>query len=178
MSDSDDRRAELERRLPILKAHAAALTEQLERQTDQLAEAQESAKQAHGEATSPDGLVSVVVDGTGAITQLQLAPTVFARSTTERLAGSIVETIARAKAQSQAQVSDAFAEVTQPPVVDLPEVFDGAPSLQQLFETANRPLAPMDGPDRSTAGNPPPQRRDSRDEPDDDDGFMMRRGSW
>ncbi|ASO18712.1 DNA-binding protein YbaB [Actinoalloteichus hoggarensis] len=144
MSSPSERRAELEGRLSTLKEQAAVLTEQLAGQTEALQAAQEQAAQARGTATSPDGLVTIAVDAAGGIAELRLAPTAFSRSTPERLARSISDTFAAAKAGAQAQVSGAFGSLAQAPMVDLPDVVAGMPSLRGLFETATRPLRPAE----------------------------------
>uniref|UniRef100_UPI00146DF1DD YbaB/EbfC family nucleoid-associated protein n=1 Tax=Actinoalloteichus spitiensis TaxID=252394 RepID=UPI00146DF1DD len=118
MSNAAERRAELEGRMSTLREQAAALTEQLERQTSQLREAQERATHLRGTATSPDGLVTVSVDASGGIADLRIAPTAFSRSTPEKLARSIAQTFASARASTQAQLGEAFGPLVQAPVVD------------------------------------------------------------
>ncbi|APU13204.1 hypothetical protein UA74_05640 [Actinoalloteichus fjordicus] len=143
--------------MATLKEQAAVLTEQLASQTEQLQAAQEQASAARGAATSPDGLVSITVDATGGMAELRLAPTAFARSTPERLARSISDTFAAAKAGAQAQVSGAFGSLAQAPVVDLGDVVEGMPSLRSLFETATRPLQPPE--EQPGQGAPAPTDR-------------------
>lgn len=69
----------------------------------------QNALQATGEASSQDGSVRVVVDSTGVVTALTIAPSAFDRSTPDRLAQTIVATIQRAAALSRDKLSAAMA---------------------------------------------------------------------
>lgn len=73
--------------------------------------AQQQAMGVTGEATSKDGVVRAVVDSTGVVTSLTLAPSAFDRGTPERLAQTVVATIQSAAAQARGRMSAAMAEI-------------------------------------------------------------------
>lgn len=74
-------------------------------------EAQQQAVKATGEASSKDGVVRAVVDGTGVVTSLVFAPSAFERSTPERLAQTVVATIQQAAAQARGRMSEAMSSI-------------------------------------------------------------------
>lgn len=92
-----------------LYAEADSTMAQLKDRMASVREAQQEALQATGEASSQDGTVRAVVDSTGVVTALTIAPSVFERSTPERLAQTVVATIQRAAAQSRGKMSAAMA---------------------------------------------------------------------
>jgi DNA-binding protein YbaB len=73
--------------------------------------AQQQAMGVTGEATSKDGVVRAVVDSTGVVTSLTLAPSAFDRGTPDRLAQTVVATIQSAAAQARGRMSAAMAEI-------------------------------------------------------------------
>jgi DNA-binding protein YbaB len=92
-----------------LYAEADSTMKQFKDRMANVREAQQQALQATGEASSQDGSVRARVDSTGVVTALTIAPSVFERSTPERLAQTVVATIQRAAAQSRGQASAALA---------------------------------------------------------------------
>jgi DNA-binding protein YbaB len=85
--------------------------------TDRVAAARtvsERALTVSGEASSRDGTVRVVVDPTGVVTSLTLAPTAFERGTPERLSTAIVATAQEAAAKARAAMTDAMAPIRGP----------------------------------------------------------------
>jgi DNA-binding protein YbaB len=92
-----------------LYAEADSTMAQLKDRMASVRQAQQEALQATGEASSQDGTVRAVVDSTGVVTSLTIAPSVFERTTPERLAQTVVATIQRAAAQSRGRMSAAMA---------------------------------------------------------------------
>ena len=92
-----------------LYAEADDTMKQFQNRLASVREAQQNALRATGEASSQDGTVRAVVDSTGVVTALTLAPSVFDRTTPERLAQTVVATIQQAAAQSRGQMSAALA---------------------------------------------------------------------
>jgi DNA-binding protein YbaB len=79
--------------------------------TDRVAAAKKVREQAlavSGEASSRDGTIRVVVDSTGVVTSLTLAPSVFERGTPERLGVAIVATVQEAAAKARAAMTAAM----------------------------------------------------------------------
>lgn len=79
--------------------------------------AQQEAMRATGEASSHDGSVHAVVDATGVVTALRMAPTAFDDTTPERLAQTVVATIQQAAAAARGRMSEALAPVQTDPKV-------------------------------------------------------------
>lgn len=104
-----DQRAVLEQRTAELRQQADDAMRALHTRIAGVREAQQQAVQATGEATSRDGVVRAVVDGTGVVTSLTFAPTAFERSTPERLAQTAVATIQAAAAQARGRTAQAMA---------------------------------------------------------------------
>jgi DNA-binding protein YbaB len=94
-----------------LQGQADAAMATLQARVAGVREAQQEAMKATGEASSKDGVVRVVVDGTGVVTSLVFAPSAFDRSTPERLAQTTVATIQQAAAQARGRMSAALAPV-------------------------------------------------------------------
>jgi DNA-binding protein YbaB len=155
-------RAALEARNAALRTQVDSMLANLERQTSALRDAQAEAVAKTGTATSKDGLVKAVVNAAGIVTDVQLAPTSFERSTPEKLARSIVEVIQLAAVDARQQADAALAPF-QENVPDLPDLFPGAPSLKDLLPTP--PTVPAAA----------PRRQDDDDEPTDS---MMDRNGW
>jgi DNA-binding protein YbaB len=94
-----------------LQGQADAAMATLQARVAGVREAQQQALKATGEASSKDGVVRAVVDGTGVVTSLVFAPSAFERSTPERLAQTAVATIQQAAAQARGRMSEAMAPV-------------------------------------------------------------------
>ncbi|HEX5402865.1 MAG TPA: YbaB/EbfC family nucleoid-associated protein [Pseudonocardiaceae bacterium] len=101
----------LEQRTAELQQQAGDAMAHLKARIAGVRQAQQQAMQANGEATSRDGVVRVVVDGTGVVTSLTLAPSAFDRSTPDRLAQTITATIQSAAAQARGRTSAAMAAI-------------------------------------------------------------------
>jgi DNA-binding protein YbaB len=71
-------------------------------------ENQASALSATGEAASQDGSVRATVDATGVLTALNFTPSLFERSTPDKLARTIVATAQAAATQARAKAAEAF----------------------------------------------------------------------
>ncbi|MGH4027064.1 MAG: YbaB/EbfC family nucleoid-associated protein [Pseudonocardiaceae bacterium] len=130
-----DRRAQLEARTAAMRQQVDSLLEGLGRQSAALQQAQAQAAEVTGRAVSPDGLVTVVVNAVGVVTDVQFAASVFTRSTPEKLAHSIVEMTQQAAADARQQVDAALAPV-RANTPDLPDVFPGAPAIKDLLGSA------------------------------------------
>ncbi len=166
MNDPTGRRAELEARNAAMREQVTSLMDNLTRQTQQLQDAQQEALSATGSATSEDGLVTVHVNAMGIVTDIEMSPQTFQRSTPEKLTRTLVLTIQAAARMARGEADSAMADVQQD-APDLPDIFPEAPSLKSLI-----PEAPAT-PDSSTA-TPTPHIGDDWD--DEDDVFSDRRG--
>ncbi|HEY4460518.1 MAG TPA: YbaB/EbfC family nucleoid-associated protein [Pseudonocardiaceae bacterium] len=61
-----------------------------------------------GEAASHDGTVRATVDATGVLTALSFTPSLFDRSTPDKLARTVVATVQAAAAQARGKAAEAF----------------------------------------------------------------------
>lgn len=154
-----DRREQLEARNAAMRRQVDSLLEGLHRQTAALQQAQAQAAEVTGRAVSPDGLVTVVVNAVGVVSDVQFAASVFTRSTPEKLSRSIVETTRQAAADARRQVEAALAPA-RANTPDLPDVVPGAPALRDLLPTPQDPLP---------APPAPAGRRARHAQPDDED---------
>ncbi len=139
--NSQDRRAQLEARNVAMRRQVDSLLDGLNRQTAALQSAQAQAGEVTSQATSADGLVTVTVNAVGIVTDVQFAPSAFDRSTPDRLARSVVAVIQQAAADAQQKVDAVLAPV-RGNLPDLPDVFPGAPALQDLLPVNRRPQQP------------------------------------
>lgn len=151
---------ELEARNAALRTQVDSMLANLERQTAELKQAQADAMSKVGRATSQDGLVDVTVNAGGIVTDVQFAPGAFERSTPEKLARSVVQTIHQAAQAAREQADAALAPYTED-IPDLPDLFPGMPSIKDLI-----PKAPP-------VVQPKPQHDD--DEPPD---TFLRGSNW
>lgn len=152
-----DRRAQLEARNAAMRQQVNSLLDGLDRQATALQNAQAQVAEVAGRATSADGLVTVIVNAAGMVSDVQFAPSVFDRSTPDKLARSVVAVAQQAAADAQHQVDAVLAPV-HGDLSDLPDVFPGAPSLKDLL--------------------PPPATRQPPRTPDDDEDFSTRSVLW
>ena len=97
-----------DQQIKALYAEADRTMEQFKDRLANIQQVQQQAMAATGEASSQDGSVRALVDATGVVTSLVLAPSVFERSTPERLAQTVVATIQRAAAQARGRMSAAM----------------------------------------------------------------------
>lgn len=149
-----DRRVQLEARNAAMRQQVNSLLAGLNRQSAALQKAQVQAAEVTGSATSADGLVTVTVNAVGIVTDVQLAPSAFDRSTPDKLARSVVTVTQQAANAAQRQVEDALAPA-RGELPDLSDVVPGAPSLKDLLpsmsSTNRRPhQSPEDDEDFST----------------------------
>jgi DNA-binding protein YbaB len=71
-------------------------------------ENQAAALSTTGEAASHDGTVRATVDATGVLTALSFTPSLFERSTPDKLARTIVATVQAAASQARGKAAEAF----------------------------------------------------------------------
>ncbi|QGK69499.1 hypothetical protein GIY23_08155 [Allosaccharopolyspora coralli] len=102
----------------------------------------------------------------GIVTDIEMSPQAFQRSTPEKLTRTLVLTIQAAARVARGEADQAMADVQQD-TPDLPDLFPEAPSLKSLI-----PEAPAT-PDSSTAT---PTRHTGDDWDDEDDAFSGLRG--
>ena len=140
-----DRRAQLEVRNAAMRQQVNSLLAGLDRQTAALHSAQAQVAEVTSQATSADGLVAVTVNAAGIVTDVKFTPSAFDRSTPDKRARSVVAVIQQAAADAQQQVEAVLAPV-RGDLPDLPDVFPGAPSLQDLLSppAARRPPKSQD----------------------------------
>jgi DNA-binding protein YbaB len=150
-SSLEQRTAELQRQADEAMAH-------LRSRIAGVRAAQQQAMQATGEATSRDGVVRAVVDSTGVVTSLTLAPSAFDRSTPDRLAQTVVATIQAAAAQARSRMSDSMAAIRGEDAGLVSSAAKGAAALgvaplpvPEVPRTAVDPTGQQDG-----WGAPPP----------------------
>jgi DNA-binding protein YbaB len=152
---------EFEARNAALRSQVDTMLANLERQTAELKQAQAEALAKTGRATSQDGLVEVTVNAGGIVTDVKFAPAAFERSTPEKLARSVVQTIQQAALSAREQADAALAPF-QEGLPDLPDMFPGAPSLKDLI------------PQPPPVVQQPQQRSDDEDPPDS----YLRGSNW
>jgi DNA-binding protein YbaB len=98
-----------DQQISALHAEADSTMARLKDRMANIQQAQQQALQATGEASSRDGSVRAKVDATGVVTALTLSPTVFERSTPEKLAQTLVATLQSAAAQARAELAAGMA---------------------------------------------------------------------
>lgn len=91
MTDPADRQAELKARNAAMQEQVTSLLGGLQRQTEQLREAQTEAMSATGRATSPDGLVTAHVNAAGIATDVEVSPSAFKTSTPDKLGRAFLQ---------------------------------------------------------------------------------------
>lgn len=101
-----------EARVGELRGEADEVMATLRQKMAAVAQAQQTALSATGEATSRDGSVRVRVDATGVVTDLSFSDTAFQKFTPERLAAATVATIQSAAAKARGQLKDTLAPLT------------------------------------------------------------------
>ncbi|MEV5649561.1 YbaB/EbfC family nucleoid-associated protein [Nocardia sp. NPDC052254] len=116
-----------------LRRQVDNLLDAFEQQQSQLGEVCRQLESLRVKASSPDQAVEVTVDSSGVLTDLQLTSWAM-RTTPEKLASSILETV-----QAAAQAAQRQGEALTTPVVadldelgDLPDVVPGAASLRDI----------------------------------------------
>ena len=99
---------------PDAQGQVDAIVADLRARAAELREQQASALSTSGSASSQDGAVRVVVDATGVVTALELNPSVFDRTTPEKLARTLVATVQAAARDARGQVSAAWDSIRAP----------------------------------------------------------------
>jgi DNA-binding protein YbaB len=100
-----------DQQLAELYGQADKTMAQLRAKVANVQQAQQDALRSTGESTSQDGSVRAVVDATGVLTSLVIAPTAFEKTTPARLAQTVVATAQAAAAQARGRMSTALASV-------------------------------------------------------------------
>ncbi|WP_280472835.1 YbaB/EbfC family nucleoid-associated protein [Nocardia asiatica] len=106
--------------------------DEYEQQRSELAEIGEQLQDVRGEASSPDGFVTVTVDCSGVVTDVRLDPKAL-RTPPEDLARIVTETARAAARLAHQQVTDTISPITDivGSMPDLAELLPGAPSLRE-----------------------------------------------
>lgn len=165
MTDPSGRRAELEARNAAMRDQVDTLMSELHRKTEELRETQARAMAITASATSKDGSVTAHVDSSGALTSLEFSPNAFERTTPDKLARVVTETVIAAIAKSRTELNEVLAPAQEGPSLDLSELLPGVPSLADLI-----PKPP-----------PVPQASVSRRpvvDDEDEGGSVLDRGGW
>ena len=165
-----------------MPARVAELRQQADQTMSALRERIAAARQVRqqamsitGEATSGDGRVRVVVNSTGVVTSLTLAPSAL-DTTPDKLASTVVATIQKAAAQARAKVTETMApiragsEQARSAVADIPGLNDLRFGVPDVPTTAADPTAgqdpwhqappPQPTQPRAQHPTPPPSRRE------------------
>ncbi|MEU6828528.1 YbaB/EbfC family nucleoid-associated protein [Nocardia beijingensis] len=108
------------------------MDERYEQQLAELTAIRELVHDAHGEARSPDGYVTVAVDFTGVVTEVRLDPAAL-RTPPERLAAIVTETARAAARLAHQQVTETITPISDivGSMPELAELLPGAPSLRE-----------------------------------------------
>ena len=136
----------------------------------------EQALAVSGEATSGGGTIRVVVDSTGVMTALTLAPSVFDRGTPERLSSAIVATIQAAAAKARAGMAEAMAPIrdggatASAATAAVPELAGLRFDVPEVPRTAIDPTVDRDPwqAEQPEPASPPPPPRPVEPAPDDE----------
>ncbi|MGH3858980.1 YbaB/EbfC family nucleoid-associated protein [Actinokineospora sp.] len=127
-----DDRASLVARNAAMKEQVDSLLDTFHRQTEMLRDAQAAAAQTSASVSSKDGLVRATVDSSGALANLEFAPSAFERSTPEALARTVLQLAREGAAQVKQQVAGLMSPLTEG-LPDLSDLVEGAPSLSGLL---------------------------------------------
>ncbi|WP_237755104.1 YbaB/EbfC family nucleoid-associated protein [Nocardia nova] len=133
VSDAGQDRA----RNDALRTQIDSLLETFEQQRRELTDVQQQLAATTAEAWSSDGLVRVVANVAGVVTEVQLIPEAFKRSTPDKLGKSITEA-AQAAAHRAGELSQQALAPIQQVAGDIPDLSDivpGAPSIKDLMST-------------------------------------------
>jgi DNA-binding protein YbaB len=84
---------------------------ELQERASHIRENQATALSATGEASSHDGTVRATVDATGVLTALNFTPSLFDRTTPDKLARTIVATTQAAASKARAQADQAWQSI-------------------------------------------------------------------
>ncbi|MEU4741917.1 YbaB/EbfC family nucleoid-associated protein [Actinosynnema sp. NPDC023658] len=167
MTDPTGRRAELEARNAAMREQVDSLLGELREKTAELRETQAQAMAITATAVSKDGAVRATVDSAGALTSLELSANAFERTTPDKLARLVTETVQQAIAKARTELNEVLAPAQQGASIDLSEMLPGVPSLADLI-----PQPPV-VPQSST-----PPRRPAPPSDDDDGDSIMDRSGW
>ncbi|WP_367135028.1 YbaB/EbfC family nucleoid-associated protein [Saccharothrix sp. HUAS TT1] len=167
MTDPTGRRAELEARNAAMREQVDSLLTELRKKTDDLRETQAQAMAITATAVSRDGSVRATVDSAGALTSLEFSVNAFERTTPDKLARLVTETVQQAVAKARTELNEVLAPAQQGPSIDLSELLPGVPSLADLIPQP--PAMP-----KSSA----PPRRTAPPSDDDNGDSVMDRSDW
>ncbi|AXB44062.1 YbaB/EbfC family nucleoid-associated protein [Amycolatopsis albispora] len=166
---------EMEAKTVALREKVDGLLESLGRQVSQTADLQARAAVVTGQASSPDGQVSVTTDAQGVVTGVRFAPSAFVRNTPDHLSPVLVHTIQAAAADAKRKTEEVLLPL-KAGLPDLPDLFEDAPSLREL--TTPPAPSPMAAPPPPPPPAQPPRarRRPVAEEVEDEPiGDIMRR---
>ncbi|MBP2476138.1 DNA-binding protein YbaB [Crossiella equi] len=172
MFDFDAENAELEARNAQLRDRVDDMMRDLQEKTQGLRDAQAAMAAVVGRASSPDGVVTATVDPSGLLTGLELSPRAFERVTPESLARTITGVVREAAADARAQVEEHLAPLATDaePMLDLPDLLPGAPSLHDLLRV--QPVEDV------TENTKPRHRQPESDDDEDGYGSVFRKDGW
>lgn len=116
----------------------------LHRRTDRLARALAAVAALRAEAVAPDGSVRVLVDASGSVVEIDIAPEAFAKTTPLRLGEALTAAAREAAETARTLAADLMAPVSESAVAvpDLPDLIPGAPSLRNLLPVVDGSDAP------------------------------------
>ncbi|MGO1054005.1 YbaB/EbfC family nucleoid-associated protein [Crossiella sp. CA198] len=172
MFDFDAENAELESRNAQLRDRVDDMMRDLREKTDNLREAQARMAAVVGEASSPDGVVTATVGANGVLNKLTLSARAFERVTPESLARTITGVVREAAARAQEQIQEELAPLAteDEPMIDLPDLLPGAPSLADLLRIP--PVGEV------TENTKPAHRRPESEEDEEGYGSVFRKDGW
>ncbi|GAA2776027.1 YbaB/EbfC family nucleoid-associated protein [Saccharopolyspora taberi] len=173
-SDPAARRRELENRNAALHGQIDGMLADLRRRTAEIQEKQAEAAQRTHQLTSEDGMVTATVDASGTLQKLELSPKAFERGTPDRLAATITSLIREATGTAQQSLQAEFAGLAETP--DLPSIVEGAPMLQDFFNSSPLFTPPDPATERASRTGSEPRAAAAPEIDDyddfDDDSFM------
>ncbi|MCI2416234.1 YbaB/EbfC family nucleoid-associated protein [Saccharopolyspora sp. K220] len=135
MSGRDDYgvgREDLASRNAALRDQIDSMLSDLRRRTAEIQQKQAEAAQQTYEVASDDGMVTVRVDATGTVQDLQLSSKAFERTTPDKLARTITSVLREAAGTAQRTLQSEFAPMAD--TSNVPEI-PGIPSLQGLLRS-------------------------------------------
>lgn len=125
-------REDLASRNAALRDQIDSMLSDLRRRTAEIQQKQAEAARQTFEIASDDGMVTVRVDATGTVQELQLSPKAFERTTPDKLARTITSVIREAAGTAQRTLQSEFAPIAD--TSNIPEI-PGVPSLQGLLNS-------------------------------------------
>jgi DNA-binding protein YbaB len=114
--------------------------DEMQRQRERLLAARGKVKDLASKATSKDGMVTVTIGATGEVTSIAFQTQKFRKMAPVELGAVLVETIARARAESRDRAIAACRPLL-PDGVDLENVLAGKTDLNRIFDDAIRKVS-------------------------------------